>query len=418
VFTAPALRRLAVRAVNAGASTLAPLGLWSDEFREETLLDDARRRAGLDDFGSGDFHEALRILCRSLAAEGRLTPLGRLIARRDILSLLVNRLHLARDRRRNPGIAEQEIRRPLFIVGLPRTGSTLLHHLLAQDPGNRVAQTWEVMAPSPPPERERYEDDPRIARAAKRLRWLDVLAPEFKKIHAVGAQLALECIAIMSHTFLSPRFHTTYHVPAYQRWLDRQSLRPAYVFHRQFLQHLQWRTGARRWVLKAPSHLFGLDVLFESYPDAVVIQTHRDPVTVLASVASLTAVLQHAFADRLDLVEIGDEVARRWADGLERAMQVRQTDAGADRRFVDVQYQDLVRDPIGALRRLYARLDMALTEAAETRMERHLAENPKDKNGPHRYSLKAFGLEPTDLGHRFKAYREFFRVESEPLPAA
>jgi hypothetical protein len=408
--------RAAVRAFNSGGSSLTRLGLWPFELDEAKLLVDACRRTGLEDFGGHEFREPLRRLWRSLAFEGRLTPIGRIVARRDTLSLLTSRLRLVEDRKRNPGITEQEIRRPLFIVGLPRTGSTFLHHLLAQDPRNRAAQTWEVMAPSPPPELERYESDPRIGRAAKQLRWLDWLAPEFKKIHSLGARLALECIAIMSHTFLSPRFHTTYHVPAYQRWLERQDLGPAYAFHRRFLQHLQWRAPAERWILKAPSHLFAFDALFETYPDAVVVQMHRDPVTVLASVASLTLVLQGAFANRLDVAEIGAEVTQRWANGLERAMQYRQSEPGAGEHFLDVHYHELVRHPIETVRRIYARFDLALTSDVETRMRRYLADNPQDKNGRHRYTLETFGLDPTDLTHRFKTYLELYGVESEAPP--
>jgi hypothetical protein len=404
------LVRAVLRAVNAGGSALTRAGRWPFVLDEAPLLEAARRQTGLHDFGGDEYREPLRVLRESLVAEGRLTPIGRLVARRDLLSLLVARLTLVEDRRRHPGIAEQAIRRPLFIVGLPRTGSTLLHNLLAQDPRHRVAETWEVMAPSPPPEAAGYDRDPRIAEATRRLRWLEALAPDFKKVHPVGARLAIECIAIMSPSFLSPRFHTLYHVPTYQEWLERQDLRPAYEFHRRFLQHLGWRTPADRWVLKAPAHLFGFDALFAAYPDAVLVQTHRDPLTVLASVASLTAVLQGAVTAELDLAEIGAEVARRWANGLERAMQVRRGASGPDARFLDVHYHELARDPLGTIRQIYRHLGATLAPEAEQRMRRHLARSPKDQYGAHRYSLDAFGLDPTELSHRFKAYREFFGV--------
>jgi hypothetical protein len=408
-LTTPLLRAL-LRAINAGGGPLTRAGRWPFVLDEGALLQAARRQTGLEDLGGDTFRVPLRVLRESLGAEARLTPLGRIVARRDLVSLLVTRLRLVEDRKRQPGIAEQAIRRPLFIVGLPRTGSTLLHQLLAQDSQNRVAQTWEVMAPSPPPDAARYASDPRIARAARQLRWLEVLAPDFKKIHPVGAGAAIECIAIMSPSFLSPRFHTLYHVPTYQEWLERQDLRPAYEFHRRFLQHLQWRAPASRWVLKAPAHLFAFDALFATYPDALLVQTHRDPLTVLASVASLTAVLQAAVTDHLDLREIGAEVTRRWANGLERAMQFRQEASSPGERFLEVHYHELARDPIATIRRIYAHLGATLSQEAERRMRQHLAGSPKDKYGAHRYSLDAFGLDPTDLSHRFKAYREFFGV--------
>jgi hypothetical protein len=405
--------RAALRDANGVGAALRRLGVPPVSLEEARLLDAARRRTRLDDFGGEEFREPLRMVLEGLDAEARLTPIGRIAARQDVVALLANRLQLQDDARRHPGMAAAPIRRPIFIVGLPRTGSTLLHHLLAQDPASRVPQAWEVMFPSPPPEAERYGADPRIARAARQLAWFDAMAPRFKAIHPLGAQLALECIAIMSPTFLSPRFHTTYRVPTYQAWLERHDLRPAYRFHRRFLQHLQWGAPGQRWVLKAPSHLFGLPALLETYPDAHIVQTHRDPLTVLASVASLTAALQGAFTDQIDLAEIGAEVSHRWTEGLDRALQFRRSAAiGAD-RFVDIRYHDLIRDPMAAVARIYAHLDIALTAAAETRMRRFLAENPPGKHGPHWYSLSAFGLGAEELARRFAVYREHFGVPSE-----
>jgi hypothetical protein len=402
-----------IRAFNIFGRVLEKAGVPAAGFEPEPLMAEARARAGLEDFGGDEFREPFRRVLDGYETEARLTPLGRLAARHDTLSLLINRLRLVEDRKRHPAIAHETIRRPLFIVGLPRTGSTLLHHLLAQDPTSRVPKAWEVMFPSPPPERASYETDPRIRRAEARLRWLDWMAPEFAAIHPLGARLALECIAIMSHSFLSSRFHTTYHVPSYQRWLEQQDLRPAYALHRRVLQHLQWRTPAERWILKAPSHLHSLEALFDTYPDAVVVQTHREPLVVLASAASLTAVLQSAFTDRLDRGEIGLEVAHRWANGLERAMQLRQNGGVPGDRFLDVRYQDLLADPIAVVRGIYARFEMPFTEEAECRMRDYLAANRQGKNGAHRYSLATFGLDPETLTHRFKAYREHFGIPTE-----
>lgn len=412
-ITGTAFRAL-VRTFNVLGHALERAGVSFAAFDQESIVREARVQARLEDFGGDEFQEPLRRLLMAYETEARFTTVGRLAARRDTVSLLANRLRLVEDRKRSPAIAHEVVRRPLFIVGLPRTGSTLLHHLLAQDPASRVLQAWEVMHPSPPPERSRYETDPRIARAERQLRWLDRMAPEFKAIHPLGAQLALECIAVMSYSFLSSRFHTTYHVPSYQQWLERQDLQPAYELHRRVLQHLQWRTPAERWILKAPSHLYGLEALFETYPDAVVVQTHREPLVVLASVASLTAVLQRAFTDRLDLGEIGDEVTRRWANGLERAMHLRQSGRVPGDRLFDVHYHDLLADPIAVVRRIYTRFDVPFTGEAERRMRHHLAANPQGKHGKHRYSLTSFGLDPEELTHRFKTYREHFGVRTEP----
>ena len=416
-----ALLRTGLRSFNRLGKRLERAGVELVSLDERRLLDAACRETGIPTFGDEDFRESLRLLLRALQSEGRLTLLGRIAARADIAGLLTTRLRLEADRKRYPAIADEAIRRPLFVVGLPRTGSTLLHHLLAQDPGGRVARAWEVMEPSPPPDRARYETDARIGRAARRLTWFDRIAPDFRRIHPLGAELPLECIAIMSASFASPRFHTTYHVPSYQAWLAGADLYPAYDFHRRFLQHLQWRAPAGHWVLKAPSHVFGFEALFATYPDAVVVQTHRDPLTVLASVASLTLVLQGAFTDHLDLAEIGAEVTQRWSSGLERAMQARR-DARVDEQFVDVRYQELLRDPMAVVHSIYDRFGMTLSAGAKARMQRFLARHPKDRYGAHRYSLSTFGLDARDLRPRFKTYCERFGLEPEaaesgPLPS-
>ena len=402
-----------IRATNAVGSALSRMGLTPVSLDERDLLDAARRSTGLDDFGDDDFREPLARLLSCLGTEAELTLLGRVAARRDLTGLLSNRLRLEEDRKHHPEIAAERIGAPIFIVGLPRTGSTLLHHLLGQDPDTRVAQAWEVMYPSPPPARATYERDPRIGRATQQLRWLDWLAPDFRSIHPVGAQLPLECIAIMSASFRATRFQTTYNVPSYEAWLNGQDMRPAYAFHRRFLQQLQWRAPGARWVLKAPSHVFSFDALLDTYPDARIVQTHRDPVTAVGSVASLSFVLHRAFSRRREPARFGHEVTARWTEGLERSLDLRRNRRIPPERLVDLHYHEFVKDPMEAVRRIYSQFGMPLMRAADTRMRAFLAQNPKDKHGRHEYALGTFGLDPEDLARRFKAYSEYFGVPSE-----
>ena len=375
---------------------------------EEGLLAAARRRTHLSDFGDPAFREPLRRLLHSLESEARLNLVGRVAAREDITRILANRLKLQRDRQQYPGIAAQEIRRPLFITGMPRSGSTLLHGLLAQDAANRVPVNWETLHPSPPPEWATHETDRRIDRADREIRWFSLLAPDFRKIHPVGARLPEECVVILSHAFLSFQFSSTYFVPSYQSWLDQQDLSPAYRYHRQFLQHLQWRCGSERWVLKAPPHLPGLRALFAIYPDANVIMTHRNPLEVVASVASLHTVLRQTFSDAVDPLEIGPEVAEMLADDIRRGLQVLDNGCVPPGRLLDVTYPDLMRDPLAVVRRVYAQFDLPLTAATETRMRRFLAEHPRDREGHHEYSLEQFGLDAERERERFRTYRERF----------
>jgi len=374
----------------------------------DQLLAAARRRSWDHDFEDTTFLEGLDRLLHALVGEARLNLLGRIVARDSIRGHLANRLRLEADRRRHPEIAAQHIHRPIVITGLPRSGSTLLHSLLAQDPANRVPRTWEMLTPSPPPDGATYECDPRIAITEKRLRWLDRLAPEFKRIHPVGARLPEECVVILSHSFLSSQFCSMYAVPSYQRWVRSQSLLPAYRLHRRFLQHLQWRCRGDRWILKAPAHLQALAELCAVYPDVGVILTHREPLEVLPSEASLHTVLRQMFSDVVDPAAVGREVTELTADEIRAGLQARDQGCAPPEQFLDVRYRDLVRDPIGTVRSAYAHFDMPFTSIAETQMRRYLAESPKDKHGAHVYSLSQFGLNADEEHERYRHYRERF----------
>jgi hypothetical protein len=374
----------------------------------DTLLAAGRRRANEHDFEDMTFLEGLNRLVHSLVTEARLNLLGRIVARESIVSHLANRLRLEQDRRRYPDLAAQQIHRPLVITGLPRSGSTLLHGLLAQDPANRVPQTWEMLAPSPPPEGETYEFDPRIAITESHLRWFERLVPEFKKIHPLGARLPEECVVILSHSFLSSQFCSMYVVPSYQRWMRSQSLLPAYRLHRHFLQQLQWHCSSERWVLKAPAHLSALGELCAVYPDVGVIMTHREPLEVLASEASLHTVLRQTFSDSVDPAAVGREMTELTAAEIRAGLETRDHDCALPERFLDVRYRDLVKDPIGAVRRVYTHFDIPFTTIAEARMRRYMAETPKDKHGAHVYSLTQFGLNPDQERERYREYRERF----------
>lgn len=402
-----------VSAFNKSAYVLARAGIFSVPLEESTLLEEARRQTSLDDFGDEAFRNPLRKLLDACESKAALNLFGRFVAQREALQLLINRLRLTEDRKRHPEIAGQTIRRPIFVVGLPRSGTTLLHALLAQDPANRAPLTWEAIHLPVPGERGNRDDAGPIKVVERQIRWFHRIAPEFKKIHPVDARLPQECIAITAHTFASPRFHTTYRIPSYQKWLDHADHRPCYAFHRRYLQHLQFGSREVRWVLKSPAHLFSLDSLFAEYPDALAVQTHRDPVTVLASVASLTAALQGVFSNTVDRREIGAEVAGRWTRGIECAMQARKSLPGARERFCDVHYADLMRDPIATVQRIYAHFELPLSRDALTHMQKFLATNPKNKHGVHRYDLAHFGLDLEEESARFRHYREAFGIERE-----
>src|SRR5271166_3115405 len=387
---------------------LEKVGLMRQPLQTEALLASVRRQTGLYDFGDETFLEPLSRLLDSCEHEAHLNTIGRCALSQDTLQLLSNRLYLQRDRGQWPRIGEEAIIAPLFITGLPRTGTTLLHGLLAQDHNlYNAPATWEVMFPSPPPS---LGEKKRIKRAERRLAGFDWLAPEFRKIHPVSAQLPQECIAIMSHTFMSDQFPAMYDIPAYLAWLQHQDMQSVYQYHGQFLQHLQYGRPARHFVLKAPAHMLAIEALFAIYPDALVVQTHREPLEILPSAASLTMVLRTTFSDFVDPAAIGSEMTKFWGDAMERFLDVRK--GLRAEAFVDVDYSDLVGDPIGVVRRLYSQIGNDLSSEVELRMRAFLEAYPHAKHGPHSYTLAAFGMDPVDVNKRFSSYRTRFSLLS------
>ncbi len=413
-MTQPQLSRpVGLRVLNRTGGALRRVGLPLVDLDAPALFDRARRLTGLSDFGDPFFREPLRVLLDAFETEAELTMLGRVIARTDAVRLLQNRLRMTDVLNHHPEIAADEIRQPLFIVGLPRTGTTILHELLAQDPANRVPMTWEVMHPWPPPERDTYETDPRIAIVEKHFAGVERLIPGFKSMHPMGAPLPQECVALTAHDFASMVFSTTHTVPSYQAWLDRADLRWVYAAHRRQLQYLQWRCPAEQWVLKSPGHLWALDALLAIYPDARIVQTHRDPLTVIASLANLIALLRSMSSDHIDRAAIGAEWTGRLADGMQRSMDVRDHLPPETAPVFDMHFREFIRDEVGMVRRIYAHFGRELTLDAEERMRRFLAQNPKDKHGVHRYTLADAGLDAATERERYRAYQQRFGIENE-----
>jgi hypothetical protein len=405
--------RTAVRGLNLGGRTLRRLGVDSPALDADSLHRAAYRRASLSRYGSWNFEEPLERLLKSYRDEAALTTLGRITVRELIVSLLDNLLRMEAERGANANVERQRIVAPVFIVGLPRTGTTHLHGLISEDPANRAPLTWEVMYPAA----SRSPGDVARARsqAETRLGWADRLAPEFMRIHPIAADLPQECIAITAQVFMSIQFHTTHDVPSYQDWFENASQRLAFDFHHRFLQHQQAKTttgaisgAGARWVLKAPGHLFALEGLLERYPDARIIHTHRDPLRVMASMASHATVLRRAFSDSADPRKIAADWADRWARALEKFLAVR--DRAPASQFLDVNFESIESDPLGAVERAYDFLGWPLTDQARAAMQNFLAANPKNKHGVHSYTLEQFGLNRAAEMLRFRNYCERFRI--------
>ena len=394
---------LVIALLNRCGPTLAKIGIPRAPLLPADLIDVAKHHWGLDDFGGGDFFEPLSRLLESCHREARLNVIGKIALRSDLVRTLCNRLLMERDRRRHPEIARQEIREPLFIVGLPRSGTTLLHTLLAADPSHRAPLTWEVMSPSPPSDQGVAR---RIRHAERSLSSLQWLAPTFRRVHAMGAELPQECVGLMSPSFLSDQFDTMYNVPSYRAWFLKQDLSPAYDYHRRFLQHLQHRRRGSRWVLKAPVHMFALPNVLSAYPDAFFVHAHRDPLKTITSVSSLIAILRSVFSDTVDPVQIGRDALQYWAETMAAFMQER--DRLPSKRICDVNYQAIRHDPIAAVRGVYEYFGWSLSPEAEEKMRVVLAAQPREQNGFHQYEPAQFGLSEAEVAPHFAAYCQRF----------
>ena len=380
-----------------------------------TLLAEAQQRAGgLDDLGSGPFIDPLNRLLESLEKEAQLNTIGRIIAKERILGHTVNRLGYVEDRKRFPEIALETITKPVFIIGLPRTGTTILHDILAQDPSSRAPLTWETMFPSPPPEAATFHSDPRIAQCAATFPDIDALIPGFKAMHPMGATLSQECVTMMGETMCTPLFHNQFRVPSYQDWLDEEAdLSHVYDFHRKQLQHLQSRHRRDRWVLKTGAHMWGLEHLLAIYPDARIVFTHRDPVQSMTSYASLTSLVRSMGSDHVDRKKIAADWTQRLERVLMHAIGIRRDNEYPDAIFYDMHFSDFVKDQYAVVENIYQALGLEMTSEAAGKMRAFIDDNPKGKHGVHQYTPEEYGVDPNRVRQVFSNYLERFDIAPE-----
>jgi len=330
----------------------------------------ARRRTGLEDFGEPPIEPALTVLASSLESEADLHPLGRFLMRAHLSGLLETRLQLARLWSRPEKAANAPaIVQPIFITGMPRSGSTFLHELLVQEPALRAPRVWEVMFPASAPQADRGWRDLRVWKAAACLWLFRRLVPKADAVYPVRARTPHECVAIQSYALLSEEFVATCHIPAYEAFLRSVDLRAAYRWEKRLLQHLQGDHSFTRWLLKSPDHVHGLEELFSVFPDALVVQTHRNPLESLRSLIQLTGVLQGLYGKPRDLDESAERETRNLAAAMDRFIRFRDSHPELADRFVDVNYSDLIADPLLVVRRIFGRFGMPLPEQTVARMQ-------------------------------------------------
>jgi hypothetical protein len=360
---------------------------------------------GLADFGDGSFRDGLEIFLQSGANEGQLTEIGKAALEGMALSNLVNRLNVVEWHRTHPALATSRIDSPIFLIGLPRTGTTALSHLLSVDPANRSLLGWEINQSVPPPTTATYRTDPRFVAAMEAPDMLGMINPEFKAIHHDPPNMPLECATVLGQHFSSLHLSTTFNLPSYMDWIRTNDHTQAYEWHRTVLQVLQSQCPGQ-WQLKSPVHLIDPSAIAAVYPDARFVLTHRDPVNVIASVCSLVRSLAGTFtgADWQDYIrETWPEVVGSLLDN-QNAFRDAQIVAGRGDAFVDVAYSDLVGDPITTIASLYEQLGENFSAEAESAMRAHSAEHKKDRFGSHSYSLEEWGLDRDALTERVQPY--------------
>ncbi len=376
-------------------------------FVAESLMAEAGAAAGgLKDFGDRSFLPALEVLCDALDAEARLSESGRYVFRLKLVGQLTTRLRVAEDLRLHPAIAGEIVEPPLVIVGLPRTGTTKLHRLLSRDPRFWWMAFWESQFPLPFPGEELAAPQARIAEGHKLVDMMTTAMPKLMAIHPMAAEEADEEVMLMEHSMLSA-FDAYANIPSYSAWLSQQDQAPAYRFLKRMLQHLQWQKRARglegrRWVLKAPHHLQRMDVLLDVFPGAQVIQTHRDPLRSIPSIASFIDTLWRIYSDETNPFDAGRTWSERMRRGLDHTMRVRDN---APSQFLDVRFEDTVKQPLDVVRDIYRFIGWELTPGVLGQMRAWLVADEQSHSAVHEYTPEQFGLSEAQIELDFAHYR-------------
>jgi Sulfotransferase family len=378
----------------------------------EEMVAAALKRARRDAFDDPSFVLPLQRLLASCNAESDLNGLGRNAVRFEIRRSLHNLLQFERRERTNPAVLARRIERPVFITGMPRSGSTFLHRLLVRDPTVAAPLSWRLVHPHPSAAGRLGESFDR-AKVGAQFYLMRLLAPELNSLHEVAAGEPEECTDITAQVFQSLRYDSVYRVPSYQTWLQRHGHVEAYRFHKRFLQHLDAQAPGRRWILKSPDHVFALDDIQAVYPDTRWVFIHRDPVAVLASVARLTEVLRRPFAHSVNLAEIGQQVCASWLDGAQRMMK-----AASSGSILQLHYREVISDPQGTADRLFRHSGHASSGDAAQRMRKWLGNRSNRTHRQRHYDLGSFGLDPEALREQFKPYTDTFGIELEWPPKA
>ena len=377
----------------------------------EKLINDVVEETGLNQFGPSPMREGLDILVKSLNEEANLNDMGKIRAEFTIKAALKYRLKIDHYLEEHPEISEQKVEKPVFIVGLPRTGTTALHHMLNQDPANHTLRLWEGQHPVPPPEDASYTTDKRIERTRKQVAMTESLLPGFFKTHLLEAEAPDECYMLFNRNFMSVEYSAMYHIPSYANWLYEQDLSNLYAYHKKQLQLLQSKKSGS-WVLKCPYHQMGLRAILEHYPDAIIVQTHRSPKSFVGSGCSFSELLRKSCSDKVEKETVGSdwmEMLKFYTETFERDREELSQIHGE--QILDIFHDEFVVDPWPGIKKIYEVAGRELSEEAKNNMQNWLDANPKGKHGKHEYKLEDYGLSDEKVRDVFSSYAERYGLK-------
>lgn len=386
------------------AKNVAPL-------EPDELVATARRNTGLFDFGPDDWREPFEILMRSIESEADLHLFGRLWTRQDMLLFLENRLRIEDTYQRHPEIEDEVIECPVFVTGLPRSGTSILFELLAQDMQFLAPANWEFVLPCPPPEAATYRDEPRVLRAHNLITQMGRVAPSYQAMHEMGAWIPNECGVAFRMSFRSQHLAAAFQVPSYSQWLFQADQKPAYAYYKRLLKLLQWKNPRGHWLLKAPEHQSFLPMLFDIFPDARVIVTHRDPVKAQGSVTNLLGTLYWMRSDKAFDAAAFEQLLtpEGTAARLDQMIDWIKTGAIPHQQMIHARYADLIDTPLATLAQLYAQMGLDFSDTTRSVAETYLAGKPKGKFGAHKYAV-----DKDDRTRRlFAPYQSYFDIPRE-----
>lgn len=395
-------QRSSLRALNHRMSKNGRTAAAIESLTSEDLLKTAIKQAGCSDFGDPAFQEPMELLLGDIRANADYHFVGLIVRRRFIMAKLLARLELTKALDEEPEIARKPVHRPVIVLGLPRTGTTRLMRILSCDPAHRPLRTWEALIAAPPPAEGKNRFDRRRIISKIVAGSYNVLAPKFQVIHPLGVDLPEECVLLHATSFDSWMLPLQDDAPRYQEWFLKSDHAQAYKEHKLQLQILQWRYSRDRWLLKSPGHMFGIENLMKTYPDALIIQTHRDPARVLPSIASLAASMRGMAISRIDEMRVGDQILEQMEVGI--ANLENYLPKIPEDQYISIQYRDIVSDPMQVVKTIYERFNLDLSREAETAFAEEITRSPKNKKGKHHYTMEQFGYTRELLDEKFHDY--------------